>query len=296
MYENQFLLVDRFIRNAFNFPVNAVFSFHNNTNHPHIHILVFQDDKTPDNMLRQVPVIRQSYLDAAKKSVDYFFQSNKVQFEEFLKAKHELRDNFSAEKIVRSFIYDFKKIYQAVEGKFQFNRLEKEQKVVVERFADKLLAIETNDEMINKLQDNFKKFNEITDEYYESCDFLSEADQKKTLADLNKLREESRVALMNEILSASKQMGEYIENWSYNNGFDKTSGFANQEHYQNYMNMKEQISNTPTANKAFIVPATEIKDSMLDNIDNLINHNLSATLKLRQKIEAEKQKYMASLK
>ncbi len=206
-FEHQHKIVDRYLRAIFDFPVNAVVSMHRNTNHPHIHIMAYQDVKTPVKQIKQFHKISKQKLTLAKKSYSMLLENNHKFFQKILdeknKTQQSFKEHFIGEKLERYFFDEFKKLSEM--NKFEFSRLEKPEKILVENLVKKILELPTNDKELQKFQQEYRHWNKVCDDSYLAiAKFKNKDNRTASFEKLDQYRNEVRIKQNNQILKTVK--------------------------------------------------------------------------------------------
>lgn len=206
MFKNQHIIVDRYLRAVFKHPVNAIASFHDNTNHPHIHIVVYQSDAILNYDLEKRFKVNDNALDNGRKAIAYLRFRNEKYWNKILNEKRKIKQSFDSEKISKYFLDEFKSITRILNGKYEYNRLTNNQKIEIDKLFDKLNTISTNDSEINNYQKNYKNFNKMCEEYIQKFSGLKNEDNRDSLIEqISKLQNENDLEIKNRILKLIKK-------------------------------------------------------------------------------------------
>lgn len=315
MYKNQHQIVDRIIRSMFKFPVNATFAFHGNTEHPHIHIMVYQPSNMENKHIQKKWKINQNNLQQAKKSYYYFLANNKNYFNELLEEKHKLKNMYNGELLVRLLQKQFVNLLKILSAdkepwldennnpkfskngeqlykmKFQFNRLNEESKNCVLELKDFILNIDSNNEFLNEFQTQYKKFHGVGDNLIEK-EFEKLPDRKKDslIEELNKYYLEADEKICQQILNTAKEF--YLNNSSIlkkiDNDFDNNNTKDGSKQNKNLNVIIKPAINKLLMNYFPLGNYNNMNKNLSKQIN--LNENFSALKKLIKELEREKSK------
>lgn len=307
MYKNQHQIVDRILRAMFNFPVNATFAFHGNTEHPHMHIMVYQPRNMKNDHIQKHWKIPKYKLELAKKSYYYFLANNKNYFNNFLEEKHKLKTMYEGELLTRIFQKEFIDLLNCLSQdkepwcdengqqklsktgaplykmKFQYNRLNNEQKQQVLKIKDTILSINTYEQPINDFQAQYHKLHGIGDNLIEKeFDKLPDGKKQSLIQQLNKYYSEIDEKICQQILNTAKDFYSTNKNIlkQSNDGFDE----------QNNNKNKSKVVTKPVINKLLLhnfgmSNYNNMSNAMKNQIN--LNENFSALKKLIRQMEYE---------
>lgn len=206
MFKNQHIIVDRYLRAIFKHPVNAIASFHDNTNHPHIHVVAYQSDVILNSHLERTSMIRKNILNNGRKAIAYLRFRNEKYWNKILNEKRKIKQSFDSEKISKYFLDEFKSMTRILNGKYEYNRLAINQKIEIDKFFNKLNTILTNDSEINNYQKNYKNFNKMCESYIQKFSSLKNEDNRDSLIEqISKLQKENNIEIKNKILKLIKK-------------------------------------------------------------------------------------------
>lgn len=319
MFKNQHKIVDRIIRSMFDFPVDATCAFHGNTEHPHIHIMVYQPDITKKENIRQKWKIRNDKLASAKKSYFYFLINNKNYFKNLLLEKSKLRQLYNGELLQRVVQKEFIDLLNVLgkdkepwldsngkqklgkndnplyQMKFQYNRLNKDSKKAVNELKDFILNLESDNQDIKDLQEQYKRFRGIGSQLIEKeFDKLPNKKKESLIEKTNDLFKEADEKLCQQLLKTAKQF--YLENYKIFNQFnsDFNPWIENRKKLEDdelTIKKKEHFVLPPAIHKLLTANSVNTIHEMYKNVNYEVdlNKNLTALKKLMREIEQEKQ-------
>ena len=307
MFQNQHKIADRIIRSLFPFPVDATIAFHGNTEHQHIHIMAYQPELVEQKHIMKKWKITKKRLENAKKSYYYYLINNKNYFLKLLEEKSKLRTLYNGEILQRVLNKQFiklldvlakdKEILKDKNGniiygksgkpiyamKFQFNRLDQEQKNAVINLKNFLLNLSTNEEEINKFQEQYKKFIGIGMDLIEKeFDKLPNNKRDSLISKTKELFAEADEKICQQLLKTAKEFYETNQNLlrTVNSNFNESSPPVAQLIETN-MKPAENKALLPRTNGIF----NDLKKSLIKNQD--LTGNLTALKQLIQKFKKE---------
>ncbi|MGL4616995.1 MAG: hypothetical protein ACRCUM_02045 [Mycoplasmoidaceae bacterium] len=260
LWKNQHLIVDQYLRTLVDFPVKAVISFHNNTTHPHIHVLAYQSSNTRQSYIHKKSHINKSQFNLARKSFYHLLFQNQNYFEELINKKHELKMFYQKTQIKDLFLNEIMEILPMFD-KFEFNRLDDKQKGLVKDLSKKILELNSVDKDLTEFQQKFKKFDEYFDLCYQKI-VLSKNDAEKDslLERVQRLRDEKDLKFNNQILKTMKEVSISL----------KTDDVKFNEEYLKNNYKKVKIKITPHTKKQYVARAKPA-------LDNLLGYDLNET-------------------
>ena len=315
MFNNQHQIVDRIVRPLFPFPVDATLAFHGNTEHPHIHIMVYQPENTKNEHIIKKWKMDKNKLELAKKSYFYFLINNKNYFNELLNEKSKLRQSYNGEvlqRYIQKELYDLLNIlakdkqplldqngnqvlnklgFPVYQMKFQFNRLNKKAREKVIEIKEKILNLPTNEDNIVMFQEQYKKFKGIGSKLIEDeFDKLHIKKKESLIMKTNELFNEADEKICQQILKTAKDF--YFNNkviLNKNNSNLNNLEFSTE--LLDYKNVNEDNNKnylTPSVWKAITNNYSYSSKEFYHSLNEFnLNENLSALKQLIKEIEAK---------
>lgn len=260
LWKNQHLIVDMYLRSLVDFPVKAVIAFHNNTLHPHIHIMCYQSSNTKQEYIYKKTHIDKSKLNLAKKSFYHLLFQNQNYFADLIDKKNELKMYYQNTQIKDLFLTEIMEILPLFD-KFEFNRLNDNQKDIIKNFSKKILELNSVDENLNEFQQKFKKFDTYFDLCYEKIVSSKNDAEKETLLEkIEVLRKEKDLKFYNQILKTMKELSISL----------KEKEFKFNEEFSEKDIKKVKINLTPHLKKRY-------KGRSSSSLDNFLSNELNAT-------------------